>query len=211
MEAELSPINRLDAPLEADSSLTVAGPDAIERIPLGKIGVWWFLASEIMVFGGLMSCYVLLRIAHGGWEAQAAHVNWRLGAFNTLVLVSSSLTMILAYAGVGSDDRAAVKRMLAATVALGVLFLGVKSYEYSHEIAQGFTPLSGMFWSFYYLMTGLHALHVLAGIVINLTLLVMAVRGKLWPSAQQRVEFAGLYWHFVDVVWIFLFPLLYLT
>ncbi len=185
--------------------------DAVSRIPIGKMGVWWFLASEIMVFGGLIISYTLFRIQHGGWEAQAAHVNWRLGALNTLVLLTSSMTMILAYGAVQADDRPKVKTYLAMTVFLGLVFLGIKSIEYTHEIREGFTPLSGLFWSFYFMMTGLHAVHVTGGIVLNSMLLGQAAKGSLWPHRQQRVEFAGLYWHFVDVVWIFLFPLLYLV
>lgn len=181
-------------------------------IPIGKVGVWWFLASEIMVFGGLISSYALFRVAHGGWAEQAAHVNWRLGALNTLVLVTSSLTMILALSAVRSARRERAANFLLLTVLLGLTFLGVKAIEYSREITEGFTPESGMFWSFYYLMTGLHGLHVLGGIVLNATLYVVATRGTLWSNDHEnRVEFAGLYWHFVDVVWIFLFPLLYLA
>ncbi len=206
MEAEVSATTLKDQIGEQ-----AATTDTLGRIPIGKIGVWWFLASEIMVFGGLIICYTLVRIQHGGWASEAAHVNWRLGALNTLVLVTSSLTMILAYGAVQSDERARVRIYLAMTVALGLAFLGIKSVEYTYDIREGLTPLTGLFWSFYYLMTGLHALHVTAGIVLNSFLLILATRGSLWPHRQQRIEFAGLYWHFVDVVWIFLFPLLYLT
>jgi len=207
MEAETSAATYKPGLIAEETPTT----DAVARIPLGKMGIWWFLASEIMVFGGLIISYTLFRIQHGGWAAEAAHVNWRLGALNTLVLVTSSLTMILAYGAVESDDRPRVVRYLALTVALGLAFLGIKSFEYTHEIREGFTPFSGLFWSFYFMMTGLHALHVTAGIVLNAMLLILAKRGTLWPLRQQRVEFAGLYWHFVDVVWIFLFPLLYLV
>lgn len=180
--------------------------------PSGKLGVWWFIASEIMVFGGLIGSYVLFRVARGGWADQAAHVNWRLGAINTLVLVTSSLTMILALNAVRVERRQRAARFLLMTVVLGLTFLGVKSIEYTREIGEGFTPASGMFWSFYYIMTGLHGLHVLGGIVLNAMLYIAATRGTLWSGNRRgRVEFAGLYWHFVDVVWIFLFPLLYLA
>ena len=185
--------------------------DDLRHIPAGKLGMWWFLASEIMVFGGLITCYVLFRLAHGGWAEEAAHVNWRVGSINTLILLTSSLTMVLAHGAVKADDRKAVRKFLGLTVILGLAFLGMKTYEYSGEIAEGFLPTSGLFWSFYYIMTGLHGLHVLAGIVVNFILLVLAMSGRLWPGAQHRVELAGLYWHFVDVVWIFLFPLLYLS
>ncbi len=181
-------------------------------VPPGKMGIWWFLASEVMVFGGLICCYILFRMAAGGaWAEMATHVNTTIGAINTLVLLTSSLTIVLAAAAIEDEDRDRARRHLGLTVLLGLLFLVFKAVEYSGEIGQGFTPLSGTFWSFYYTMTGLHALHVLAGIVANLVLFVMAVRGTLWPKTQQRVEYAGLYWHFVDIVWIFLFPLLYLS
>ena len=124
--------------------------------PSGKLGVWWFIASEIMVFGGLIGSYVLFRVAHGGWNDQASHVNWRLGAINTLVLVTSSLTMILALNAVRIERRQRAARFLLVTVLLGFTFLGIKSIEYTHELSEGFTPTSGMFWSFYYIMTGLH-------------------------------------------------------
>lgn len=182
-----------------------------ERIASGKIAVWWFLASEVMVFGGLMGTFILFRIAHGGWNAQAANVNWRLGAFNTLLLVTSSLTMILALSASQAGRRERSARFLLLTVLLGLAFLGVKSFEYQHEISEGFTPTSNLFWSFYFILTGLHAIHVLAGIVLNASLYIAAIRGKLWAGNASRIEFAGLYWHFVDVVWIFLFPLVYLA
>ncbi len=185
--------------------------DAITEIQPGKIGVWWFLASEMMVFGGLIGTFVLMSFASGGFRADAAHVKWRIGAFNTLVLVTSSLTMIMALVSARTCDARRTRLYLFATAALGLTFLCVKGFEYTTEIREGFTPASGLFWSFYYGMTGLHGLHVLAGIVVNSALLVAALARKPWDLLQRRIEFAGLYWHFVDVVWIFLFPLLYLT
>ncbi len=194
----------------ASAEIQVGHETAI--LPSGKLGVRWFIASEIMVFGGLIGTYVLLRVAHGGRSDQASHVNWRLGAINTLVLVTSSLTMILALNAVRVERRERAARFLLLTVLLGLTFLGIKSIEYTHELGEGFKPTSGMFWSFYYIMTGLHGLHVLGGIILNATLYIAAVRGTLWSGNRRaRVEFAGLYWHFVDVVWIFLFPLLYLA
>jgi heme/copper-type cytochrome/quinol oxidase subunit 3 len=182
-----------------------------ERVPSGKLAIWWFLASEIMTFGGLIASFVLSRLAAGGWEEQAAHVSTSIAAFNTLVLLTSSLTIVQAHHAVedGSRRRAAI--YLLATVLLGLTFLGVKGFEYAREIRHGFTPTSGQFWSFYYGLTGLHALHVLAGVIVNAALWYCAARDYGWAQVQHRVEYAGLYWHFVDVVWIFLFPLIYLT
>jgi heme/copper-type cytochrome/quinol oxidase subunit 3 len=200
----------MSATLDVTRPASVEG-DSIRQIAPGKIGVWWFLASEIMVFGALIGTYVLFSFAHGGFAAEGAHVKWRLGAFNTLVLVTSSLTMIMALVSARRHNLTQTRLFLLATVLLGFVFLSVKGFEYTTEIREGFTPSAGIFWSFYFGMTGLHGLHVIAGIVINIVLLVAAITRKPWNLLQRRIEFAGLYWHFVDVVWIFLFPLLYLT
>jgi heme/copper-type cytochrome/quinol oxidase subunit 3 len=164
-----------------------------------------------MTFGGLLAAFVLCRFAGGGWEDEAAHVNTRIAALNTLVLVTSSLSMVQAHGAVERGNRTRAAGFLLVTVMLGATFLGVKAFEYSLEIRHGFTPASGPFWSFYYGLTGLHALHVLAGVIANAALWATAVRARAWARVEQRVEYAGLYWHFVDVVWIFLFPLVYLT
>lgn len=179
-------------------------------IPTGKIGVWWFLASEIPVFGGLIASYIVVRLGNGGWGEAATHLNFSLALANTFVLLTSSLTMVLAFAGVEDKNPQRLRTYLELTILLGVVFLGIKAFEYAGEISHGFTPGSGIFWSFYYSMTGLHALHVLAGIVVNAMLLIAVLRDMLRPN-EHRVELAGLYWHFVDIIWIFLFPLLYLT
>jgi heme/copper-type cytochrome/quinol oxidase subunit 3 len=186
-------------------------PDRIRAIPQGKVGVWWFLASEIMIFGGLIGSFILIRLAHGGWHAEADHVHWRIGALNTLVLLTSSLTMAWACDAVKERDQRALKTFLFLTMLLGLTFLGIKAFEYSWEISDGFTPATNLFFAFYFTLTGLHACHVLGGIVANTLLWLCAVRGRRWPMIQHRVEFAGLYWHFVDIVWIFLFPLVYLS
>ena len=180
------------------------------RMPLGRAGMWWFLASEVMVFGTLIATYSLNRVAAGGWDAERAHVSARIAAFNTFVLLTSSLTVVLSLQAAHEGLRARARRFLLLTVLLGCVFLGMKSLEYGTEIAHGYTPASGPFWSYYYLMTGLHGLHVLGGIVANVLLWIGLGR----PGAERlepRIEFLGLYWHFVDVVWIFLFPLLYLS
>jgi heme/copper-type cytochrome/quinol oxidase subunit 3 len=183
-----------------------------KSLPIGKMGIWWFLASEIMVFGGLIGAYLLYRMASAGaWAEMAHHVSTTIGAINTVVLLTSSLTMVLAHAAIEDENRRRAKLYLGLTVLGGLTFLGFKALEYTTEISNGFTPLAGTFWAFYYTMTGLHGLHVIGGIIANFALFVMAARGTLWPNAHQRVEYCGLYWHFVDVVWIFLFPLLYLS
>ena len=187
--------------------------DRVERAPFfalspGKVGVWWFLASEVMIFGGLIGCFVVFRLGAPEWAQAARHLSTPLGVLNTLILLTSSLTVVLALQALERGEEAGFRRFLALTILLGLSFLGVKAVEYTGEIRAGYAPWSGIFWSYYYTMTGLHALHVLAGIVVNLVLLVTREWRRRSP---HRIELAGLYWHFVDIVWIFLFPLLYLS
>jgi heme/copper-type cytochrome/quinol oxidase subunit 3 len=194
----------------ASDAHAVATPTHLAELPNGRAGMWWFLASEILVFGGLLGSYILQRIAHGGWHDHMAHLNARIAATNTLVLVTSSLTIVQAHAAVDAGDTKRARMFLWITVAFGCLFLCNKAYEYSTEFGHGFFPWTDTFWSFYFLMTGLHGLHVLVGVIWN-AIMAIATTLPLWPKVKHRVEYAGLYWHFVDVVWIFLFPLLYLS
>ena len=178
--------------------------------PYGKVGTWWFLSSEIPTFGGVLVAYIVMRLGSSGWGEASSHLNFNVALINTFLLLTSSMTIVMAHAAVQEDDYRSVANYLGLTVLLGLGFLGMKAFEYSVEIHHGFLPSSGIFWSFYYGMTGLHALHVLAGIIVNLVLWISALRRTLAPNGH-RVELAGLYWHFVDIVWIFLFPLLYLA
>ncbi|MBI2363917.1 MAG: cytochrome c oxidase subunit 3 [Deltaproteobacteria bacterium] len=179
-------------------------------IPPGKTGTWWFLASEIPVFGGLIASYIVVRLGSAGWGEASSHLNFTLALINTFLLLTSSMTVVMAHAASQENNYRSVANFLGLTVLLGLGFLGVKAVEYTTEIAHGFTPAAGIFWSFYYGMTGLHGLHVLAGIIVNIVLWIGALKGSL-ARHGHRVELAGLYWHFVDIVWLFLFPLLYLA
>lgn len=201
----------MDATANVQGDAAFGGYSSIRGIPAARLALWLFLASEIMIFGGLISSFVLFRMAHGGWSAEAAHVHWRIGAFNTLILLTSSLTMALACTSANHDVRRRLRTWLGLTILLGAAFLSIKAYEYSIEFSRGLTPGSGLFWAFYYTLTGLHSLHVFAGIIMNALLWVAAGRAELWFLVRRRIEYAGLYWHFVDVVWIFLFPLIYLS
>lgn len=174
----------------------------------GKIALWWLIASEVMIFGGVVGSYILARTASPGWSAEAAHLSTTLAALNTFVLLTSSMTMVMAFASYEKGNQRGVQNFLLLTILLGLTFLGIKAYEYTTHIMAGATPASGLFWSFYYAMTGLHALHVLAGALVNFILFLAAGKGL---TTSYRVEIAGLYWHFVDIIWIFLFPLLYLS
>jgi heme/copper-type cytochrome/quinol oxidase subunit 3 len=176
-------------------------------IPTGRLGLYVFLASETAIFGGLIFCYILFRWRHPEWAAEAQHMMVSVGAFNTLLLLASSFTMVLAQRAIRRGRIGGTVRNLGLTILGGGLFLCVKAYEYSHEIHEGFLPARSLFWSFYYAMTGLHALHIFGGLVA-IAVVLFAVRRR---RAPQRVEYVGIYWNFVDAVWLFfLFPLLYL-
>jgi heme/copper-type cytochrome/quinol oxidase subunit 3 len=173
----------------------------------GRLGMWWFLASEIVIFGGLICTYILFRWRHADWGAEALHTMNIAGGFNTIVLLTSSLTVVMAHEAVAHERFKQAANYLSLTLIGGLVFLCVKAYEYSHEISEGFVPAKSLFWSYYYAMTGLHALHVLGGMVAIFVVMLAIRKGR----DPQRVEYVGIYWHFVDVVWIFLYPLLYLA
>lgn len=177
-----------------------------QEVPIWRWGIWWFLASEIVIFGGLISCYLLYRLGHPEWGSEAAHTLQWVGATNTVVLLTSSLTVILGHTAAEAGHYGKAARFMGLTILFGAVFLGFKSFEYTHEIREGMLPARSLFWGFYFLMTGLHGLHVLGGMVANTVVFFGLRKGY----KVHRIESVGLYWHFVDVVWIFLFPLLYL-
>jgi heme/copper-type cytochrome/quinol oxidase subunit 3 len=179
-------------------------------IPTGKLAVWWVIGSEIVIFGGLLVSYLLLRLrfnAPDEWAQQASHTNTLLGGVNTFVLLTSSLFVVLAHYAAEHNDTKGAFKWLWATIGGGLVFLCVKAVEYTTEISHGFTIKANVFWSFYYTATGLHGLHVIAGMIIMGIVSFAARKGE----NLQRVEYIGIYWHFVDVVWIFLFPLMYIA
>jgi len=176
-------------------------------IPTGRLAVWWVLVSEVVIFGGVLVSYIMHRLGHPEWADQAAYTNLWAGAFNTFVLLTSSLSAVLAHQAAEKGDGKQAARYLMMTIGGALTFLLVKSYEWYHEISEGYTITANGFWSFYYTAAGLHALHVIAGGIIMGVVAYDAWRGK----ELQRVELIGIYWHFVDVVWIFLFPLLYIA
>jgi heme/copper-type cytochrome/quinol oxidase subunit 3 len=176
-------------------------------IPTGRLAVWWVLASEVVIFGGLLGSYLMFRVGHPEWADAAAVTNTWIGAFNTFVLLTSSFTAVLAHQAAEHGDGKTAAKYLFMTIGGAATFILVKTYEWTTEIMHGYTITSNGFWAFYYTAAGLHALHVIAGAVIMGFVAVDAWRGR----ELQRVELIGIYWHFVDVVWIFLFPLLYIA
>ena len=179
-------------------------------IPNGKLAMWVFLASEVMFFTGLIGAYLILKMGHAHWPGSEGHLNVWIGTVNTLVLICSSTTIVLALAGAQQGNLGAVRRWLLVTVVLGSTFLGIKGFEYSQKFSHHIFPSTNIFWSAYFALTAFHAIHVLGGIVFNLVVLSYTARPETWSDRGRRLELAGLYWHFVDIVWIFLFPLLYL-
>jgi cytochrome c oxidase subunit 3 len=188
------------------------------------LGMWTFLVTEILFFGGLFAAYSLYRSLYPTvFGAASRTLDLRLGAFNTAVLIGSSLTMALAVRGGQVGRPKTTFGMLLGTLALGSTFLGVKAIEYAdkfhhhHVPGPSFhfegpdAPHAQLFFSLYFLMTGLHALHMVIGAAILVLMLRPAWRGAWTPANHNFLEGFGLYWHFVDLVWIFLFPLLYLV
>ena len=183
------------------------------------LGMWVFLVTEVMFFGGLFFAYVVYRHMYPiAFEESSHELNVYMGAANTLVLICSSLTMVLAVRSAQIGSRIGQIVNLILTIIFGTTFLVIKYFEYAakfeHHLVPGphFTqdlPLgSQLFFSLYFCLTGIHALHMIIGIGIMLVMLAMAWKGKFTREYYSPMEISGLYWHFVDIVWIFLFPLL---
>ncbi len=194
------------------NATTAAVPQTSSGISNAKLGVWLFLASEIMLFSTLFTTYIVLRLSATSWPWGWTALNVPLGTLNTAILITSSVTIVMAYARAYDRDVAGFRKWMALTLALSACFLVVKAFEYGHEFSLGIGPSTSVFYAVYFTMTGLHGLHIVGGIIVNSGLLYMSYRKDCWedPLFLGRVEGAGLYWHFVDIVWIFLFPALYL-
>lgn len=177
-----------------------------------KLGIWLFLASEVMLFGALFAGYILLRVGGEDWPRGDTILNWKLAFVNTLVLITSSVTMVMAWASLMRKNFGKFRLYMGATVALGFVFLIVKYIEYTSKFSHHLYPETSTFLAIYFTLTGLHGLHVVGGMVYNAYL--WGPGAKMWKTAPEqftnRVECSGLFWHFVDLVWIFLFPILYL-
>jgi cytochrome c oxidase subunit 3 len=197
--------------------------DLEQQREASELGMWTFLATEVLFFGGLFLGYTVYRLAYPeGFAEGSRHLSLLWGTVNTAVLILSSLTMVLAVEGARVRSKRAVVGFLLATVSLAAVFLAIKGVEYAHHFQENLVPTTSfayegahagelrVFLSFYFAMTGTHAVHMILGIVVLLVLTVGVWRERIRPPNTNAIEMAGLYWHFVDVVWIFLFPLLYL-
>ena len=176
----------------------------------GKFGIWLFLASEVMLFGALFSTYIILR--QGSVEWPHGELNVWLGMANTFILIGSSVTMVMSWANFKMGNFSKGRMFLLMTFVLAGIFLVNKYFEYADHFARGEVPSHSTFLAIYYTLTGLHGLHIIGGMVVMLYLLAPGT--GLWKRNPEqytgRIEYTGLYWHFVDLVWIFLFPILYL-
>jgi len=198
--------------------------DLAQQYEASNLGMWTFLLTEVMFFGGLFVSYTVYRTAYlAGFIAGSQHLNVLLGTLNTAVLLSSSLTMALAVHAAQEGHTRLLRRFLLLTMLLGLMFLGIKGYEYVLEYHESLVPVLNfaytgphapqvkLFMIFYFVMTSLHALHMLIGLSLLTVLVVLAWRERFSAAYHTPVEVIGLYWHFVDIVWIFLYPLLYLV
>jgi cytochrome c oxidase subunit 3 len=195
-----------------------------QQIESGKLGMWLFLATEILLFGGLFVAYAIFYFLHPDLFKEAhKFLDVSLGALNTVVLLFSSLTVVLAIHAAQQDKKHFVIINLVITIACAFMFLVVKYFEYSHKFHDGLLPgfhftngsisnpdQSHIYFGIYFLMTGLHGFHVLIGIAVLVWLLLRTIKGDFSSQYYLPLELGGLYWHLVDVIWIFLFPLLYL-
>ena len=196
-----------------------------QQVSAEKLGMWLFLATEILMFGGLFVGYT---IYHGEYpevfKAGAKFLDWKKGAINTVVLLLSSFTMAMSIYHAQKNQMKKCQQMLIATLVCGFLFMFIKYIEYSHKFHEGIFPggffsytgegfVEGLplYFSFYYLMTGLHASHVMIGMALISWKLVRTYKKQIGPHHYRPLEYVGLFWHLVDLIWIYLFPLLYLV
>jgi heme/copper-type cytochrome/quinol oxidase subunit 3 len=176
-----------------------------------KLGMWVFLASEVMFFTGLIGSYIILRVAHPeAWAPPGQVLNIPVTAVNTFLLICSSVTMVKAFASAQDGDLRALRWWLLATALIGATFVSVQVYEYIHLVEKGFVPSEGLYGSTFYTMTGFHGFHVTIGVICMTFVTIKAFLGKYTATDHRGVEVIGLYWHFVDLVWIILFTIVYL-
>ncbi len=206
------------------SALAHQFDDTEQQFEASSLGMWVFLLTEVMFFGGLFAGYIVYRTAYPeAWAAGSNTLDVMLGGVNTAVLICSSLTMALAVHAAQTGNRKLIILFLILTIVFGSVFLGVKGVEYAHKFHEHHVPGASfqfegpygqhaqLFFAFYFAMTGVHALHMVIGIGILFALIYQASKGRFTAEYFNPVEMFGLYWHFVDIIWIFLYPLLYLV
>jgi cytochrome c oxidase subunit 3 len=220
----MTPWRRKHRLAEHGTALAHQFDDLEQQHEASTLGMWAFLLTEVMFFGGLFIGYTVYRTVYlPGFIEGSQHLDLLIGTLNTAILISSSLTMALAVHAAQEGKHRLLVRFVLLTMVLGLMFLGLKSYEYWHKYHEGLVPglqfsyvgqyasQVALFLIFYFVMTALHALHMIIGIGLLAVLAVLGRRRYFSTEYYTPVEAVGLYWHFVDIVWIFLYPLLYLV
>ena len=184
--------------------------DSGPPVDRGKFAIWLFLGTEVMFFTGLIGTYIVLRMGSATWPNPDERLAVSLTAFNTFVLITSSWLMVKALHAIQKGDQKGLIAWLGATILGGAFFVGVQVYEYIELLGHGSTPNVDIFWSTFYAMTGFHGFHVFVGVLWLLWAWIAALRGAFPKENYLRLELAGLYWHFVDLVWVLLFTIVYL-
>ena len=178
---------------------------------LGKLGMWTFLAGDAMTFGAGIAAYGALRIGNPNWPTPADYLGITTTAVMTFILICSSLTMVEALSGIQHGNQAKFRNFMALTVLGGLIFLGMQAFEWHHLIGErGMSIKRDLFDATFFILTGFHGCHVTGGVIYNGVLLIRGMMGKLPQAKAGLVEVAGLYWHFVDLVWILIFTFIYL-
>ncbi len=185
--------------------------DPVVEYKSAKFGMWLFIATELLLFGGLFTAYTIFRSKYPDLFAeQHLELNKKLGAINTVVLIFSSLTMALGVTSIERGKQNLLRIFLCITILCGIGFGLNKYFEYSAKFHHHIYPDTSIFFALYFMMTGLHMLHVLAGVLVLTFVLVLSFKGRFSEKYYTPVELGGIYWHLVDLIWIYLFPLLYL-
>ena len=197
----------VDAPLHHHPIYDYDSGPPVER---QKFAIWLFLATEVMFFSGLIGAYIVLRSAAASWPDPQERLAVNITAFNTFLLITSSWTMVRAVFAAKRGDKGQLLAWLAATIAIGSGFVSIQVYEYIQLYHEGALPHVDIFWSTFYAMTGFHGSHVIIGVIWLVVVWFRALRGKYPVENNIGVELAGLYWHFVDLVWVLLFTIVYL-
>lgn len=209
----------------ADGVVKIQSDDLAQQREADTLGMWAFLSTELLLFSGLFLGYLVYRYTYPETFTEAGrHTHWVLGGINTAVLLTSSLTVALATLAVKAKRRTTLIVLLSITMLLGLAFIGIKGFEYYKEFQEQLAPFPGftfhsegqhpeqakIFYSLYFIMTGLHALHLSVAIIIMAVMTVLTLRHHQWEKLEAKIDISGLYWHFVDIVWVFLFPIIYL-
>jgi heme/copper-type cytochrome/quinol oxidase subunit 3 len=192
------------------SATIEANPSTIPGLSTRKFIIWLFLASEVMFFTGLIGTYIAIRFGGAEWPIVSEKLNVPLVAVNTFILIISSVTMVKAFAAIENGDQKGLSRFLIATMLLGITFVSIQGFEWRSLLSEGTSANTSLFGATFFTLTGFHGAHVSGGVLVLVFVVLQSLRGRYTLENHLGIELMGLYWHFVDVVWIILFTILYL-